>query len=133
MAVMLPVPSRRFRRPSWSAWLVALAMTLVFLAPGVSRTLAFARGEMPVGCPLHAAMAAQQPADASGTSVAKAAQALVACPLCSLAGAVPLPPSYAGVVVADRVTRVPWQPAALAAPALRPAWRAQPRAPPAQA
>lgn len=111
-------------------------MTLVFLAPGVSRALAFARGEMPVGCPLHARLVAQLPADASGTSdtsVAKAAQALVACPLCGLAGALPVPPTVTSVAVAHRVTRVPWQPATSAAPAFRPAWHAQPRAPPAQA
>lgn len=96
-------PQRAYPR-SLAAWLTLLAITLAFLAPAVSRTLAFAKGESLIACPMHAAM---QRSVAGDDAPRNSGVSVDACPLCVLAGGLPLPQSLAVAATLTRVDRVP--------------------------
>lgn len=78
-------------------------MSLAFLAPAVSRTLAFANGETYVACPMHAGMSQKTLPDGSSSP---APASLDACPLCALAGGLPLPQPESSVAAPVRAARV---------------------------
>lgn len=125
----LCLPSRAQQR-AWAAWLTLLAMALVFLAPTVSRSLAFTQGQALIACPMHLAMS--MPA-AGDEAPAGTALSVDACPLCVLAVGLPLPKSLAVQATLTRVERVP-QPLQSQAVRSGPAvWQPPPRGPPALA
>jgi Protein of unknown function (DUF2946) len=127
-----PSPDLHSRAPqrSLAAWLTLLAMAMVFMAPAVSRTLAFAQGQSLIACPMHMALSMPSGPDAPSSS---ALVSVDACPLCVLAGGLPLPEPVAAAAQVARVDRVaqPRQAGALPQGPLR--WQPPPRGPPSLA
>lgn len=110
-----------------AAWLTLLAMGLAFLAPAVSRTLAFATGEAYAACPMHAGMSQKKLPD--GSTVPSPAS-LDACPLCALAAGLPLPQAQSEISAPVRVARVELRLLDATLRPAPPAWRPPPRGPP---
>ncbi|HZF80287.1 MAG TPA: DUF2946 family protein [Rubrivivax sp.] len=111
-----------------AAWLILLMLTLAFVAPGVSRMVAFAAAEMPVGCPLHLGMSTTP--SSSPSDDAKTAKSLDACGLCNLAFALPLPPIPASAGGTQLLKRARHVLSPLTPPAVHAGWHKQSRAPP---
>jgi hypothetical protein len=122
-------PSRAHQR-LLAAWLTLLAMALVFLAPTVSRSVAFANGQALIACPMHLAM--QMPA-AGDQAPAGTALSVDACPLCVLAVGLPLPKGLAVQATLTRGEKAP-RPFQVQVVSGGPAvWQPPPRGPPALA
>lgn len=127
MPLVLRRPTRRALERSLAAWLTLLAMSLAFMAPAVSRALAFANGDSTMACPMHAGMSQKTMSDGSSTP---APASLDACPLCALAGGMPLPRAETALAAPVQVaTAALWEfdAASLPEPA---AWQPPPRGPP---
>ncbi len=121
------------RRRHHATWLTLVILVLAALAPGISRSLAFARGDI-VAAGAHCLMAAAPAADGTQERGQSGGGLLDHCPFCQLRGDTPAPPPPPLALPDARGLRHETPVTAFPAPPLAAAWRhAQPRGPPALA
>lgn len=118
------------RRRHHATWLTLVILVLAALAPGVSRALAFVRGDI-VAMGAHCLMAAAPAADGTEERRQTTGGLLDHCPLCQLRGDTPAPPPPPLALPDGRGLRHEAPVSRIRAPHLAAAWWSAPaRGPP---